>query len=287
MRTYLDCIPCFVRQTLDSIKMVTPDETIHESIIRQVLAAMATMDMSKSPPRISQKIHSLIRGLTNIPDPYAKIKQQSNAFALEILPGLRRTVAESDDPLQTALRLAIAGNIIDFGVHSVKPELDEKLIHDSISTALEAPLNMDAFRDFRDQVLASPRILYLADNAGEIAFDRLLIEQLPIQRVTVAVKGAPIINDATIEDAHAVGLTEIVSVIPNGSDAPGTILEDCSAEFREAFDTSDLIIAKGQGNFETLSNVPRNIFYLLRAKCEVIARNLRVPVGTVVIAKAP
>ena len=123
----------------------------------------------------------------------------------------------------------------------------------------------------------------LADNAGEIVFDRLLIEQLPIDRVTVAVRGYPVINDATLDDAETAGLTDIVDVISNGSDAPGTLLDDCSEAFRSRFEEADLIIAKGQGNYETLAQSPRPIFFLLRVKCPVVARDLDYPVGSMVV----
>ena len=126
-------------------------------------------------------------------------------------------------------------------------------------------------------------ILYLADNAGEIVFDRLLIEQLPMQKITVVVKGFPIINDATMEDAVAAGLTEIVSVIDNGSDAPGTILEICSDAFVSRFEQADLIITKGQGNYETLSDIDKNIYFILKAKCPVIASDLGCPIGQMVL----
>jgi uncharacterized protein with ATP-grasp and redox domains len=127
-------------------------------------------------------------------------------------------------------------------------------------------------------------ILYLGDNAGEIVFDRLLIEQLPCEKITFVVKGRPILNDAVMEDAQIVGLTDMVDVIDNGSDAPGTILESCSETFRRRFDQSDLIIAKGQGNYETLSEVDKNIFFLVRPKCSVLARHLGREIGSLVLS---
>jgi len=125
-------------------------------------------------------------------------------------------------------------------------------------------------------------ILYLADNAGEIFFDRLLIEQLSGAKVTLAVRGAPVINDATRTDALAANLEDLVEIIDNGSDAPGTILNDCSAEFRRRFDEADMVIAKGQGNFESLSDEPRDIFFLFRAKCPVISLHSGFSVGSYV-----
>jgi uncharacterized protein with ATP-grasp and redox domains len=127
---------------------------------------------------------------------------------------------------------------------------------------------------------AARSILYLADNAGEIVFDRLLIERLPAGRVTVVVRGAPVINDATRADAQVAGLDRIAEIIDNGSDAPGTVLEDCSAQFRERFESADVIIAKGQGNFETLSAAGANICFLLKIKCPVLATHTGIELGT-------
>ena len=162
--------------------------------------------------------------------------------------------------------------------------LDESQVLESIEHALATPLegDVDALATAMAQ---AKRILYLADNAGEIAFDRLLLEQMPVEKVTVAVRGAPVLNDATIADTQAAGIPGLVEVIDNGSDAPGTILDDCSAAFRGYFDAADLVFAKGQGNYETLSDVSKNIVFALKAKCPVIARHLGCPVGSAVLKR--
>jgi uncharacterized protein with ATP-grasp and redox domains len=182
----------------------------------------------------------------------------------------------------TGLHLAIAGNVIDLGAKANVTEAD---VRDDIRQALTEPLigEQDAFCR---AVAKARRILYLADNAGEIAFDRLLIEQLSPARVTVAVRGKAVINDATMADARAVGLHDIVDIIDNGSDAPSTLLDDCSQEFRQRFAAADLILAKGQGNFEALSDEPYNLFFLFKAKCFVVADHLGVPVGAHVLARS-
>ena len=254
MRIFLDCIPCFVRQALDSARLATDDEQIHEKVVREVLRLAADLDMSQSPPAIGQQIHRLIRQLI-----------------------------DSDDRLETAIRLAIAGNIIDFGV---KTSLAESDIEKTISDSLSGYLNSEQIQGFKNTVTEAEKIIYLADNAGEIVFDRLLIEQLPYEKVTVVVKGNPVINDATMEDAGVAGLTRIVEVIDNGSDVPGTILETCSQAFRDRFEDADLIIAKGQGNYETLSGADKNIFFILKAKCPVIARDLGCEVGEMILRRS-
>jgi len=282
MKTSLACIPCFVRQALDSARMVTEDETVHERVLREVLRATGEVDLRCSPPQMGQWIHRLIRKATGDPDPYLEVKRQFNRLALELYPQLEAKVIASDDPLAAAVRLAIAGNIIDFGVTS---DLRESHVTDTIAQALEEPLNGDieALREAIDQ---AERILFLADNAGEIVLDRLLIEQLPREKVTVVVKGSPVINDATMDDARVAGLCDRVAVIDNGSDAPGTILSECSEAFARHWEAADLVLAKGQGNYETLSEVDKNIFFLLKAKCPVIAEDLGCTVGSLVARRA-
>jgi len=154
-----------------------------------------------------------------------------------------------------------------------------------INETLNQPFAINNLPEFKKALERSRRILYLTDNAGEIVFDRILIEELPDyrDRVIVAVKSEPVINDATMEDAEQAGLTDIVRVIENGSDAPGTILEECSEEFLEIFYNSDMIIAKGQGNYESLSENDHRVFFLLKAKCSVISRHLRVRIGDIIV----
>ena len=282
MKTYLDCIPCFIRQALDSARAIGAEESVQEQVVRKVLSAAAQMDLRQSPPRMGQRIHRLIRELTGDADPYLRRKKELNDMALRLFPMCRNWVRGSDDPLQTALRLAIAGNVIDLGV---KSGLEDGEIHRAIVQALSDPLEGD-IQEFSRAVSAAGDILYLADNAGEIVFDRLLIEQIGPHKVTLVVKGGPIINDATRADAEAAGLTEMVEVIDNGSDAPGTVLEECSSEFQSRFDLAALVIAKGQGNYETLSDQPCDIFFALKAKCPVIARDLQCSLGRMVLRRS-
>jgi len=282
MRTYFDCISCFVRQALDSVRMITNDEQIQEEVMREVLCLACKMDLRQSPPVMAQKIHRTIRKLTGVQDPYLRIKNRFNKLALNMYPELRQRIEAADQPLQTAIRLAIAGNIIDLGVNSAVEESD---VQKTITQSLTTPLDTTALQDFTMATTRAKDILYIGDNAGEIVFDRLLIEQLPTEKITFVVKASPVINDATIEDAQIVGLTDIVNVIDNGSDAPGTILEACSKNFRRRFNQADLVIAKGQGNFETLTDVEKDIFFILQAKCPVIARHLGCQIGSLILTR--
>ena len=279
MTPIFDCIPCFLRQTLEAARMVSTDPSVHEKTLKEVLHLLATMDLNQSPAIIAQRVHRLFREVTGVEDPYRNAKDRQNRLALTLLEELKSRIETAINPLTMAIRLAIAGNIIDMGIRG---DLTEDSVRVSIGQALEESFIGNLY-EFRESISNAGHILYLTDNAGEIAFDRLLIEQISPAKVTVAVRGAPVLNDATMVDAYAVGLNEIVEVIENGSDAPGTLLNDCSEDFRRRFDGADLIIAKGQGNFKTLSDNPSNIFFLFKAKCPVVAALIGVPLGTQIL----
>jgi uncharacterized protein with ATP-grasp and redox domains len=273
---------CFVRQTLETLRMMTDDESVHEQIVKQVMAESAAFAMTTPPPVMAQRIHRIIRQQLNNADPYAQAKKRFNEFALGMSDMLADKVKNSPSPWATAIKLAIAGNIIDFGIHN---DLDETTVQQCLTGALEAPLDNTLIDRFIQEASSAGEILYLADNAGEIVFDQLLIKLIGPQKITVAVKGSPIINDATLVDAEETGLTKLVRVISSGIDAPGTVLEQCTPEFLKHFHNADMIISKGQGNYETLSETDHSIWFLLKVKCHVISRHLNLPQGTLALIK--
>jgi len=279
MNTTLDCIPCFVRQALEAVRLATDDTAIHDQVLRDVLALGSTLDLRQPPPAVGGQIHRRIRELTKQEDPYRTVKAKFNSMALDLLPELREKVKSADHPFAVAVQLAVVGNVIDLGV---KSGLTEQAVLDSIRRVLERPFS-GSIEQFRSAIAGAESILYLTDNAGEIILDRLLIEYLPKARTTVAVRGRPVINDATRDDARAAGLDELVEVIDNGSDIPGTILSQCSSEFIRKFRAADLIISKGQGNFEALCDEDHPIFFLFQVKCPVIAARVGLDVGTQVL----
>ncbi len=244
--------------------------------MRDILNVTSGMDFNTPPPAVAQFIHRRIREVVGHDDPYRDAKDRVNKMALELLPELKRQVQSAADPLDLAIRLAIAGNVIDLGVHGY---IDKEDLRNEIDRAMHEPAAVD-LETFRDAVTSSKKILYIADNAGEIVFDRLLIEQISFRTITVAVRGGPVLNDATMSDARTAGLHEVVQIVDTGSDAPGILLDDCSKEFRSVFDESDCIIAKGQGNYESLSGTAKNTFYLLKVKCSVIASRTGRRIGT-------
>ena len=277
MKTYLDCIACFVRQSLEAARLVSDDPALAERVLRDVLAEAAAMRLDEPPPLMGQRIHRFIRQAAGSDDPYRDIKRRQNAMAMRLAERIRPEIEAADDPFAAAVRSAIAGNVIDLGVAA--HEIVETQIVEELERCLHAPLAGEPVAALAAAVERAERVLYIADNAGEIALDRLLIERLPTDRLTLAVRGGPIINDVTREDAAAVGLDALVPIIDNGTDMPGCWLPACSASFRQTFEAADVVIAKGQGNYETLSDADQTIFFLLKVKCPVIARHAGVELG--------
>jgi uncharacterized protein with ATP-grasp and redox domains len=281
MKTYIDCIPCFLRQTLEILRSAVDDEEARWEIMQRVLTEVSQYDLRRTPPEIGAFIHALVREKTGVADPYRQAKDHSNRLALELYPSLRQRVTSSADPWETSLRLAIAGNIIDLGF---KKDVNLADIQRSIDESLVQSLPDGASQRLKEAVTQAKSILYLGDNAGEIVFDRVFIEGMPKEKITFVVRGHPIINDATMEDAQAVGMTDLVHVIDNGSDIPGTLLSGCSQEFIEHYNRADLIIAKGQGNYETLDDPGKSICFLFRVKCPVVARDAGLEMGRIAVS---
>ena len=283
MLTQLECFPCFLRQTIIALGQgpYVQDTRIGREILNDVLAIMQKADTGKPPAYTTTFVHRTIRERLGL-DPFKEIKREYNALAMGLYHTLKSKVKSSKDPLWTAARLAIAGNVIDFGIFT---SID---IDGSVRKALGPSIAVDDYPAFRESVREAEEILYLLDNAGEIVFDRLLIEQLVSsgKKVRAVVKGSPVLNDVTHEDAVQTGLTKLCSVIDNGSDAIGTILGCTSPEFQSAFHDADLVISKGQGNFETLSENERSAFFLFQAKCEVVSKELGLPPSSMLLKKS-
>lgn len=264
MQTSPECLPCFLRQSRQVTGLAGCGPAREAEILQDSAQLIHSFDLALSPPENAVALYRLIARLTGSNDPFADLKQTANRSALAMMPRLREIIAKSVDPLLTSARLAIAGNIIDYGA------MQEFDLEASINTSLKHPPAIDHFSWFQERLDRAKRILYLADNCGELVFDRLFIEQLG-KPVTLAVKAIPIINDALFTDADECGLTAICRVVSNGTGCPGTPLDACSPEFQRLFRESDLIISKGQGNFETLSETVAPLFFMLLVKCQVVA----------------
>ncbi len=280
MKIYLDCYPCFIRQALHASRLAGGSSTQQHRVVIKTMTLLGKLRPGITPPEMACKVHRIVRKEISATDPYEKLKHAGTQAALKIYPELKQLVADSKDPLDTAIRISIAGNIIDFGVAEYHHDLWE-----TVEKVLKQQFDIDHGETFRSELQSADHVLFLADNAGETVFDRVMIEQLQIPVVYV-VKGAPTLNDATIEDALAAGVDAVAEIVDNGTDAPGTILSMCSPEFIDIFQAAPLIIAKGQANYESLSSTGSKVFCLLQIKCPVIAKDIGAPVGGIVIRQS-
>ncbi|MCL2305447.1 MAG: ARMT1-like domain-containing protein [Planctomycetaceae bacterium] len=287
MPTSPDCIICLSRQSLDAARFVSDDPKIHEQVLRRSLEIALERGFIDTPPLLGQEIHREIRRLTGNPDPYAAVKKEYNTLIFSQIDHFREIIRNAENPLDAAARVAIGGNTIDF---ALGPHLTAEIVNDALQKAMHQPINGD-LQPFFDVVSNAKNILYLLDNSGEIVCDRLLIEEILRQfrpKITAVVRGFPVINDATREDAQFVGLTELVEVIDNGNDGLGTILELCGPTFHEHLAQADLVIAKGLANYETLieyspEQFPKTAAYLFKAKCSFIAKFSGTSLGDLVV----
>ncbi len=282
MKFYLECMPCYIRQAVDAAKIITNDRKLQEKILRESLIAASKFDSKKKGIFINNKIFRAIKELVPSCDPYKNIKKKFNNICLDMEKEIKEIIRNSKNPFETALRTSIAGNIIDFG-----PEikLNKEVIRKTIKNSFKRELDNEKILLLKEEINNSNKILFIGDNAGEIVFDKIFIETLPKDKITYVVRGGPALNDSTMEDAEMVGITKIVKVITTGLDMPAAILPLCSKEFLNEYKKSDLVIAKGQGNYEALSDENKNIYFLLKIKCTVICKsfNGKYNVGDIVI----
>ena len=282
MRVNLDCIPCFQRQALQAVRFISDDEKLQEKVLREVAKKLLESNWDLTPPELAHQVHSIVKRITGKGDPYNEVKKESNDLVLKMYPELKEKVKLSRDPLRTAVRLAIAGNIIDFGVGQ------DFNLEETIGEVLKKNFAIDDYKKLQDKLENAKTILYFVDNAGEIGFDKLLMETIletkKLDKICFVVKGGPIINDATLEDADYMGLKELPNSeflsISNGE--AGTGPSRGSQTVKKWITEYDLVISKGQGNYEGLSE-HKGLFFMLMAKCPIIAADLGVDVGDIIL----
>lgn len=284
MREVIDCIPCYLKQVMNVLQQAGIGEGEGQRILRAVLPLISQQDPGHYPAENFSYILHRTNELIDQVDPFREAKQKSNQAAMVLLPKLREIIISSEDPLFTACQISGAGNVIDM---AILPDYD---VEASLEDAFRTVFARSDYEDFRERLAAAGLVLILGDNSGEIAFDRLLVEQIRSRglEVVYAVKGGPVLNDATIEDADQTGMNEVARVIDNGNNFVGTNLKYCSAELKEVFSTADIVISKGQGNYECLEGAQEagdKTFFLLRAKCPVVARQLGVKLGEMAFSR--
>lgn len=268
------CLLCVVNQAIKVANMTKVADK--EALLREVFLYLSKADFKTSTPEMIGEIFEMIKGYTN-PDPYKETRKYYNSLFLKLLPELEEKITRSENPFLLAIRYAIVGNIIDFNpIHNT---LLEDIYH-YLDNTQQMELAIDHSKELMEEVVSAKCLLYLGDNCGEICLDKLLLQQIkkinPDINLIFAVRGKPVVNDSIEEDAYFVGIDHYAQIIDNGDSSIGTVLKRTSQEFREVYENADLVISKGQANYECLSEEKKKIFFLLVTKCEVNANDIGV-----------
>lgn len=273
MKISLDCLPCYLRQALKAARLGTDNTDIQAEIMKETIKLISDYDKFKCSPEIVRNIHNIVKKYTGNLDPYKEIKRKNISDAQAIYPLLKQFLSKKEDRLYWTLKIAATGNIIDYAVyHDVN-------IEKRVMEELKKKFAICDIERLKSDLKSAESLLIIGDNAGETVFDRVLIEDLLHLDITYAVRSEPIINDATIEDARLSGLDCCTRIISTGCNTAGLLLDECSDEFLNIFNSADIVISKGQGNYESLSEQKREIYFLLKAKCPVISMELGVEVN--------
>ena len=283
MKVHYECAACFLRQAREAVDLATDDESLKMDVTEKVTKIVCkNFHRGAASNVIGTEIHRTIKRETGNKDPYSYQREICNEIALKFLPRVEKIV-EDQNGLESYLKAAIAGNVIDFGAMGLDSDMEGILIK-----TMEKGFGVNNSSELENELEKAKTVLYLADNIGEIVFDKLLIKKLHEYdvEVTVALKEKPILNDACMEDALGIGLDEVAELITTGTDSVGVIYGDVSSKFKEIFDKADMVIAKGLGNYEGLGEMDlkdKPVFSLLNAKCDPVARDIGVKKGDNVV----
>ncbi|MFP4021873.1 MAG: damage-control phosphatase ARMT1 family protein [Halanaerobium sp.] len=268
MKMKYDCLPCLFRQFLESARMVTDDQEMIKDILKKYSQMLPDLiDSETAAPRISAEMQAYIKQISGVDDPYAKIKEKNLKAAFKLLPLVKEEIEKAEDPLLAALLMSAMGNSIDAGV-SLNINIKE-----NIERALADSFARSDYQKFLGELKKADQLLFIADNTGEAVFDKLLLKKLKEYdlKITYAVRETAILNDITAEGAKELGIDQYAEIIKSGSQAPGMLMDSASREFLKHYQKSDIVLSKGQGNLEGLYGRETGIYFLLKAKCEVIA----------------
>ena len=285
MKVYYECAPCFLRQAKEALDLATDDESVKMEVMEELIKIIYNdFNQEAVSNEVGTKIHRTIKEKTGNEDPYILEKQKGNEIALKFLPKIKRILKEKNE-LETYIKAAIVGNIIDFGALGVNYDIETGIIEN-----MEKEIALNQIPELEKALESSKNVLYLADNNGEIVFDKLLIEKLKEYDidVIVALKEKPILNDAGVDDALQIGLDGVAKLVSTGTDSIGIIYNDISEEFKKIFQDADMVISKGLGNYEGLTAMElgnKPVFCLLNVKCDPIAKDIGVNLGDNVVLK--
>ncbi len=290
MNMDITCCTCILGQFEKVVSDLDVSIEEKRALMKDIMAEFSRLDIARPAPFAARELYRFLHEKTGIADPYRDEKKLSNENALSLLPRVRPMIRDGDSPLVSALKIAMSGNIIDYGAPGSS---DIEAIIQSVKDAVESGIDHETVNRFAEDAQRANHILYIGDNSGEIVFDRELIQAMDTDAVTYAVRGGPIINDATREDAASVGMERLARVIDTGDSTPGIDLSRSSPEFLDSLKNADLVILKGQGNLETMydadlknytgKNVP--LYFLLKVKCRFVSRALKEETGNVVFLR--
>lgn len=287
MKMQPECVACIIEQVKTVTTMLGIDQQEKDAAMRDALERLKSANYDGCTPESMGDLWQVLLTHVGDADPYAELKSLSNREAQKMIPATREKIARSSDPLTVALKYSIAGNLIDYGLKEQLPLDEQNALIDEVA---HTPFSADDSEALRQALRASKTLLYLGDNAGEIVFDKLLIETIrdlfPHLSISFVVKGSPVLNDVTLREANEVGMQEVARVIDNGDSSPGTVLPRTSEAFQREFAAADVVLSKGQGNFESLNEVTKeNLFFLFTAKCDSVCVEAGVPKRSIVCMK--
>ena len=277
-----ECYLCIYKQTLNLTKRLGLDENKASEILRGVGGILSKYGLNVTPPEIAAEVYEFISKATGIEDPFSKEKEAAIKEALKFKDILKKRLEESKDRLYDACKIAVAGNVIDLGVHQ---EYD---LQEELRNIFNINFKHNDYDVFIEQLKKAKNIVYLGDNAGENVFDEILIKELKnyVSDIYYFTRGKPVINDITVKDLKGLEINNLAEVINSGVDTPGFHLNRADKKAKELFFEADLVISKGMGNFECLfGECEREVFYLFKVKCEVVARACGADVGDYVFLK--
>lgn len=279
MKIFYDCLPCLLNQALSASRMTGCDEEQQGKIMDAGIALIQNYRDYKTAPDIARAVHGCVKEITGVGDVYRDIKDRDIALAKKLLPTVKGLLdgVNAEQRLKYAAKIAAIGNVLDSAI------IKNAQLEESIEAEFKKEFSVYSGDIFADTLKTAKTILYISDNCGETVFDTVFLQEIravnPDVDITYATREAPILNDATVEDAIESGVAPFARIISSGSRVPGTALDEVNDAFKQLFASADIIISKGQGNYESMSECGTPIFYLLKAKCDMIARNIDVPVG--------
>jgi len=279
-----DCVECIVGQINKATKLLDLDEKLADEINKEVEKRASSFDFKKSPPFVAKDVYEYLAFKTNLKDPLEKLKQESIKKATTYLPLIEKKISLSDDKLFTAIKAAVAGNVIDFATTK------EFSLDDEINTIFDTDFSINDYKLFKSNLEKTDSLIILSDNAGENVFDKVLIKTItnlyPNIKIYYATRGKVIINDITTKEALQIGIDKYCEVISTGVDTPGLDKSRASKEFMDLYENTPLVLSKGMGNFECLESYKDNkVFFLFKVKCNVVANTISRNLGEIVLKR--